>query len=237
MSAPTKIVIFGAEGSPESGPTDAPKVRANPILTDQFGVAYTRIVADTDVPGTPLALVPYVTTGVANLYGLPAVTYPMLFSGPANNNLFQQKGATAENFDPNPDTGIGAGVVMTAGRGEWGLTHAPAVATRATISRAAVVGARHICSSISAVFCCAPADTATTALLHLRDGATGAGTILRSWRFAEFNTTAGGKFQVEIAGLHLTGSINTAMTLEFAAAPGAASFQSVGIGGYSVNES
>jgi hypothetical protein len=40
--------------------------------------------------------------------------------------------------------------------------------------------------------------------------------------------------QVEIAGIHLTGSVNTAMTLEFAAAPGAASFQSVGLGGYTV---
>lgn len=232
-----KILIFGARGDPSGlDPSTAyvgdPHASARPIITDNVGVPYVRIIADSDVPGTPLAQVLF-GTFLGPTYGLPVVNFPTLWSGATNNQSSQTKGATSDNFNPDPNTTVGGGVPMNAGAPNWALTHEPAVATRATITRAAIADVRHVCNSVSATFCCAAADVATGAILRLRDGATGAGTVLRSWRLHVMNA-AGDTLQVDIAGLDITGSVNTAMTLEFAAAPGAASFQSVGLGGYSV---
>lgn len=134
--------------------------------------------------------------------------------------------ATRSAFALAPD-----GSIYTSRIPTWSDTHAPAVGTRATITRASA-GGFTFCDGISAVFCCAPGDVATTALLHLRDGATGAGTILRSWRFAIFDAVGGGNISVNLTNLGIRGTFGTDMTLEFAAAPGAASFQSVGLSGY-----
>lgn len=135
----------------------------------------------------------------------------------------------------NPTPGnMPNGVTMAANPAEWSLAHTPAVGVRATITRAAVANARHVCRSISATLSVAVADVAVAGVLvNLRDGATGAGTILWSKRLAIIDA-AGGLAQVELAGLNITGSVNTAMTLEFAAAPGGASFEDVAISGYTV---
>jgi hypothetical protein len=67
----------------------------------------------------------------------------------------------------------------------------------------------------------------------LRDGATGAGTILASWAIA-IPATAGACAILSLAGLEIIGSPNTAMTLEFAAAGGALTFQSVTLTGHTI---
>jgi hypothetical protein len=230
MSA-SKILVFGSPTPDPSGPALINSTPV-PLLTDDNGVLYSWSLVQGPSGPAVIELKEYLTS-IGDFSGLPVVNASLMHSGPVSNTLVRIKGASAENYDPLPGSGIGVGTQMIAGRPEWALTHAPAVATRATISRAAVATARHVCSSISATFCVAAADIATGGLLHLRDGATGAGTILRSWRLNVMDA-AGGTLQVEIAGIHLTGSVNTAMTLEFAAAPGAASFQSVGLGGYTV---
>jgi len=112
----------------------------------------------------------------------------------------------------------------------WSQTNTPAVATQATTSKASGGGSvRHVATSITA--CVAANTTAQTPLLiHLRDGATGAGTILRTWAISAI---IGESHCVDLAGLNTTGSAATAMTLETAAAPVAAAQATVSFTGYS----
>lgn len=112
----------------------------------------------------------------------------------------------------------------------WSVTSTPAVATQATASRAAGGGSvRHVAQSVTV--CIAAGATAQVPILvHLRDGATGAGTILRTWAFAQPINTGSCAFE-EL--LNQTGSANTAMTIETAAATGATVQGTVTLGGYS----
>lgn len=114
--------------------------------------------------------------------------------------------------------------------GDWSVNNVPAAATAATISRTAGgAGVRHVCTSISATV--STVGTAQTAalVLNLRDGATGAGTILWSRQISlPVNTT----WNCDISGLRIVGTAATAMTLEFAANNVAASFSSVSMTGF-----
>jgi hypothetical protein len=111
----------------------------------------------------------------------------------------------------------------------WSVTNTPAVATQATASQAAGAGTvKHVATSIT--ICVAANGTAQVPLLfHLRDGATGAGTILRTWAFSAPVTTS----QCEnIVGINYIGTAATAMTIESAAAPVAAAQATVSMAGY-----
>lgn len=112
----------------------------------------------------------------------------------------------------------------------WSQTHTPAVATQATTSKAAGGGTvRHVATSVTV--CIAANATAQTPLLvHLRDGATGAGTIIRTWAFSQLVGTGSCH---NLAPINMTGSANTAMTLETAAAPAAGVQATVSFTGYS----
>ena len=120
--------------------------------------------------------------------------------------------------------------------GNWAVTQAPAAATPATATRAAGGGAiRHVCTSICArIVATGTAPTAANVQVNLRDGASGAGAILQSWALA-LQAVAGDRDAVVLAGLNIVGSANTAMTLEFAAAGGANTVESVAMTGYSVS--
>lgn len=121
---------------------------------------------------------------------------------------------------------------LSANPGEWSINHTPAANTQATITRAAgAAGVRHICRSISATLIGLAAAAEATVLVNLRDGATGAGTILRSWRFLVIGGV-GSQVGVELSGLNIFGTAATAMTLEFAAAGGANTFETVALSGY-----
>jgi hypothetical protein len=123
--------------------------------------------------------------------------------------------------------------MMVTGPGNWAITHTPAANTVATITRAAGgAGVRHICNSISGSVIVGASQTPGAAVqLSLRDGASGAGTILWS---QTINCTALGNAFINLSGLNIPGSANTAMTLEFSAAPGAANFESVALTGHDV---
>lgn len=128
------------------------------------------------------------------------------------------------------------GIALVAPPANWSITHTPAANTQATISRAAVASTRHICTSISAVLSAPVAVLSGAVQINLRDGATGAGTILWSQ-----TVEAGGAASVVndravimLSGLQIFGSVNTAMTLEFSAAGGAGTFESVALTGYDV---
>lgn len=110
----------------------------------------------------------------------------------------------------------------------WAVQHTPSSATKATISKAAVAGIRHVCESIT-VSIAAGATAQTPVGVVLRDGATGAGTILWSAKLA---APVDGCAVIALSGLNIMGSVDTAMTLEFAAAGVTASEEAVSMAGH-----
>lgn len=100
--------------------------------------------------------------------------------------------------------------------------HSPAANTQATASAAAAgAGVRWVCTAIHVgIACGGTAPTATSGTWNLRDGATGAGTVLWSGELG-VPATAGATQGMSITDLWIPGTANTAMTLEFAAASGA----------------
>lgn len=126
-------------------------------------------------------------------------------------------------------TGVGA--ILATRPGDWSVNAgAPAGGAVATVSKAAGgAGVRHVCTSISATLATGATAQAVAAVLVLRDGASGAGALL----FAkQVILPANGLWEVNISGLNIVGSVNTAMTLEFSAAPVAGAFESASFTGY-----
>lgn len=231
------VLPWGSATSDPNAPPAIPDQQFRKIQTDTNGNLYV-VPLSNDPGGGGLVGIPLGTLGTDQGSGNTTVlgmSNPILWTG-EDANTFQAQGShTADNMDPTPATQHGGRAALVADLGEWSLTHQPAVATRATITRAAVVNARHVCRSISASIAVDPANAPANFILNLRDGATGAGTILWSRRLAVFDLVNGGSVGVDIAGLNIVGSENTAMTLEFTAAPGGASFQTVAITGRTAN--
>lgn len=134
---------------------------------------------------------------------------------------------TASATNNTATTSLGA--LQTTPLSTWSVIDTDVGATQATATKAAGGGTvRHVATSVT--ICRGDTAAAAPALVHLRDGATGAGTIIRSWVIA----VAAGLSQCEnITGLNMSGSANTAMTLEFAAAGAATSTSTVTLTGYS----
>jgi len=146
-----------------------------------------------------------------------------LFDG---TNWDRRRSASAANLAAF--SGLGAALVSKPG--SWAQNNTPAAAAQATTSKAAgAAGVRHVCTGISFGFNAVNVE-AGTFLINLRDGATGAGTILQSWRVGPF--AAGGSIVHSIADLNIPGSAATAMTIEFAVAPAAGNFEFVDLHGY-----
>lgn len=107
--------------------------------------------------------------------------------------------------------------------------HAPAAAAQATATIAAPGTSRYIhVTEISASFA-AGATAGTPVQLVLRDGASGAGTILRQWSLA---APANGFAAIVLTGIDIPMSANTAATLEFTGAGAASTEERVNITGY-----
>jgi cysteine sulfinate desulfinase/cysteine desulfurase-like protein len=114
----------------------------------------------------------------------------------------------------------------------FSITHTPVAATQATITQAAAgAGIRNVAASIFAVENIG-GTLQTLIQLNLRDGATGAGTILWSASLGGATTFTTGTYVFNVSGICVVGTANTAMTLEFSAAGVAASTQSVCLTGY-----
>ncbi len=139
----------------------------------------------------------------------------------------RQRSISATNLTAATSTGTTLNVPLST----WSVTNTPAAATQATASKGAGGGTvRHVATTITA--CSAQAGTAQTPIaINLRDGATGAGTILRTWKISSIIQDSK---CVEASGLAMIGTANTAMTIEFAAAGVAASEQTVTLTGFSV---
>ncbi len=121
---------------------------------------------------------------------------------------------------------------LTAKPGEWSITNAPAVNTIATATRAAgAAGVRHVCTAICVGVVVITGVPVTVMTWQLRDGATGAGTILLQGAISVASSAP--QPPTIIVPVNVIGSAATAMTIEFAAAAGAANFEFVNATGYS----
>ncbi len=95
--------------------------------------------------------------------------------------------------------------------------HNPAASSQATASIANEATVRHVadCIGFSAGSTSAPSLTALT--VNLRDGATGAGTIIWTTEVVVSAATGQNVAPINVCGLNLAGTTNTAMTFEFSA--------------------
>lgn len=130
-------------------------------------------------------------------------------------NLDRLRSVSAANLAAQ--SGIGA--ALTSGVGTNALQHSPAAGAQATISRAAQgAGIRNVCKGVGFGFSSGAAlGAASTVIINLRDGATGAGTILKSWIF-DLPAAIIAPFAVELPVNDIPGTANVAMTLESSAA-------------------
>lgn len=143
------------------------------------------------------------------------------------------RSASAANLSAN--TATGAPVVT--GPGGWSIIHAPAANAQATASKAAgAAGVRHVCTAISATFVASTtAPAAVQVTVNVRDGATGAGTVIWTAVMSLPATGGASAAPVQLAGLNIVGSAATAMTIEFSAAGGANTVEAVSLSGYSTS--
>lgn len=152
---------------------------------------------------------------------LLAITRATLFNGA---NWDRQRSASAANISAAPAFGN----ALVALAGNWSQTSTPGAAAQATTTRALQAGARHVCTSIA--FALAGIAAQPNIIVNLRDGASGAGTIL--WSMQVGPLVIGTSTQIFLSGLSIFGTAGTAMTLEFAGAPAAGNFESVAMTGY-----
>ena len=157
-------------------------------------------------------------------------TFPSIFNG---STLDRLRSASTTNLTATTSTGSN----MVVQHSTWSCTHAPAAATQATCSKAAGGGTvRHVATGLT-ICASGSADSAIQTAV-LRNGATGAGTVLRTW-YLNVEVFAGqGDHDADCRDLPvmsaMIGSANTAMTLEFSAAPPANVQQTVTLTGFSV---
>ena len=112
---------------------------------------------------------------------------------------------------------------------EWVKYHHPAANTVAIAEQAAAgAGIKNVCRSVNVRLSAgASAPTAAVLTVTLRDGATGAGTIKASWSIAIPAVAGDNAPPISMENLWIEGTANTAMTLEFTAAGGANTVESV----------
>jgi len=147
------------------------------------------------------------------------------------NMLFN--GSTFDRWDSvsgtNNTATTSVGVAQVVNLSTWSVTNSANAGTPSASKALGGGTVRHVATCVSVSV--AAAGTAQPAVqVNLRDGATGAGTIIRSWQLA---APANDSASVDLCGLNISGSANTAMTIEFAAATAAATQASVNLSGYS----
>ena len=128
------------------------------------------------------------------------------------------------------------GVQIAIEPGAWSVTSAPASGSQGSASIAAESGVRHILDCVSWSGASSGAVTAATGTLVIRDGASGAGTILQTFAIAHVTAAGAGVQTVpvtSVCNLNLVSTTNTAMTAEFSAGV-TGEAQTVNISGWNV---
>jgi hypothetical protein len=188
------------------------------ISTDTTGKVNT--VDDTELPAAAA-----LADGAGATPTTPTVgTVPSLFNG---TTLDRIRSASASTLTATTSTGVALAVPLST----WSVTHTPAANTQATASKGSGGGSvRHVTTSIHACF--AGTAAAAPVQVNLRDGASGAGTVLWSGYLGIEAVNAANC--INVSGLAFIGTAATAMTLEFAAGGGASTNQTVSLTGFSV---
>lgn len=126
-------------------------------------------------------------------------------------------------------------VLPSATTGVWTEIHRPAANTKATITRAAgAAGVKNVCTAITVVLAAtAAAPTAVNLNVSLIDGVSGE-TVYLWGATLSIPAVAGATTGVSLSNLFLPGTAETAMTLEFSAAGGANTIESVWMSGTTV---
>ncbi len=124
-------------------------------------------------------------------------------------------------------------IIPVGGPNAWTVNHAPAANTTATITRpAAGAGHCNVATALTVMYVAgASAPTAKTLSVAIIDGDTGGTSYLWGPAALSIPAVAGAVNGIALAGLWIKGSPNTKMTLEFSAAGGANTVESVSLSG------
>lgn len=156
------------------------------------------------------------STGQGNIVTTNA---PLLFNGTTWDR--ERTASLANNIVSSTLTARNSiGVALFEKGSRFSVVSAPVAGTVASASIASEASVRHICDSIAFSGSSSGAVTAVALTLVVRDGATGAGTIIFELTIACITAAAAGVQVIPpfaITGLNLVGSTATAMTLEFSA--------------------
>lgn len=115
--------------------------------------------------------------------------------------------------------------------GEWTVDSSVAAAgTPSAVKAAGAAGVRHVCRNLSISLANVAVTPSALITFVLRDGASGAGTVKRTWQFV---VPPSNTVHIDIAGLNIFGGTATAMTIESAAALPADVSGVASIAGYS----
>lgn len=125
-------------------------------------------------------------------------------------------------------------------KSSWTVNSNPGVNAQATATKAAAPagsGIRRVCTGICASLAAgAVAPAAVELSVNLRDGASGAGNILWTGVISLPATAGTSAPPIELSGLQIVGSKETAMTLEFSGAGGANTFEAVSLQGFDFSD-
>jgi hypothetical protein len=147
--------------------------------------------------------------------GAAASKNPVSVGGFDGTNVQRIKTTSAANNSSTNQTGV----ELHEKGARWSVSSVTGSATAASASKAAGgAGVRHVVDCVQFSAESTAAIVATQDDVVLRDGATGAGTVLMQWRNAAVSVAAAQIGQViNVCGLALIGTANTAMTLEYTA--------------------
>lgn len=145
-------------------------------------------------------------------------TFPMLYDG--NTQWQRNRGMTLASTVPastlTARSVVGSQLIEKNSR--WSVTSNPGAGMQATATIAAESNVRHVVDCVMWSAVSGGAVVATSTIITIRDGATGAGTILWQFVIAQITATGAGA-QItppgSVCGLNLTGTTNTAMTAEW----------------------
>lgn len=162
-----------------------------------------------------------------SMLGLWATSGPTVAGTPVLGQVPVSTTLTARNV---------AGAIFAEKSSRWTVVSFPASGSQGTASLAAEAGVRHVIDCVSFAGDASAAVTAAAGNVAIRDGATGAGTVI--WQAAIAHQVAAGAGvqtvpPAAVCGLNLVGTTNTALTAEFNAGV-TGEVQSVSISGYNV---
>jgi hypothetical protein len=129
-----------------------------------------------------------------------------------------------------------AKIPLVARPPEWAVNNTSTAAAQATISKAAGgAGVRHVCTGLAVMVKTDSTGNADLCTWNLRDGATGAGTVLATGVCVVATGASNASVPTVLTGLSIVGTANTAMTLEFSVAGATHTLQIVNMFGYDIS--